>query len=87
MKIGNVELFNLLIDKLDIQEDGKIDLKRYYWNENYFNELLKRLETNSDIDPVFVETDKSRYQKNEKRKFKIKLLQEELIKKYWIDLI
>ena len=24
--------------------------------ENYFNELLKRLETNSDIDPVFVET-------------------------------
>ncbi|SVC84452.1 uncharacterized protein METZ01_LOCUS337306, partial [marine metagenome] len=32
----------------------------------YFNELLKRLETNSDIDPVFVEIDKSRYLKMRK---------------------
>ena len=51
----------MLIDKLDIPRRWKNRLKRYYWNENYFNELLKRLETNSDIDPVFVETDKSRY--------------------------
>ena len=66
LKIGNVELFNLLIDKLDIPRRWKNRLKKYYWNENYFNELLKRLETNSDIDPVFVETDKSRYQKMRK---------------------
>ena len=66
LKIGNVELFNLLIDKLDIPRRWKNRLKRYYWNESYFNELLKRLETNSDIDPVFVETDKSRYQKMRK---------------------
>ena len=66
LKIGNVELFNLLVDKLDVPRRWKIRLKRYYWNENYFNELLKRLETNSDIDPVFVETDKSRYQKMRK---------------------
>ncbi len=66
LKIGNVELFNLLIEKLDIPKRWKNRLKRYYWNENYFNELLKRLETNSDIDPVFVETDKSRYQKMRK---------------------
>tara|TARA_B100000579_G_scaffold113915_1_gene91183 strand:- start:241 stop:1296 length:1056 start_codon:yes stop_codon:yes gene_type:complete len=66
LKIGNVELFNLLIDKLDIPRRWKNRLKRYYWNENYFNELLKRLETNSDIDPVFVETDRSRYQKMRK---------------------
>ena len=66
LKIGNVELFNLLISKLDIPERWKNRLKRYYWNENYFNELLKRLETNSDIDPVFVETDKSRYKKMRK---------------------
>ena len=66
LKIGNVELFNLLIEKLDIPRRWKNRLKRYYWNENYFNELLKRLETNSDIDPVFVETDKSRYQKMRK---------------------
>tara|TARA_X000000368_G_scaffold404522_1_gene380659 strand:+ start:56 stop:1111 length:1056 start_codon:yes stop_codon:yes gene_type:complete len=66
LKIGNVALFNLLIDKLDIPRRWKNRLKNYYWNENYFNELLKRLETNSDIDPVFVETDKSRYQKMRK---------------------
>ena len=63
LKIGNVELFNLLIDKLDLPMRWKNRLKKYYWNENYFNELLKRLETNSDIDPIFVDTDKSRYQK------------------------
>ncbi len=63
LKIGNVELFNLLINKLDIPRRWKNRLKRNYWNENYFNELLKRLETNSDIDPVFVETDKSKYKK------------------------
>ena len=66
LKIGNVELFNLLINKLDIPRRWKNRLKRHYWNENYFNELLKRLETNSDIDPIFVETDISRYQKMRK---------------------
>ena len=63
LKIGNVELFNLLINKLDIPRRWKNRLKRYYWNESYFNELLKRLETNLDIDPIFVEIDKSRYLK------------------------
>ena len=66
LKIGNVELFNLLVDKLDVPRRWKNRLKKYYWNEKYFNELLKRLETNSDIDPVFVEIDKSRYQKMKK---------------------
>ncbi len=66
LKIGNVELFYLLINKLDIPRRWKNRLKRYYWIENYFNELLKRLETNSDIDPVFVDIDKSRYLKMRK---------------------
>ena len=67
LKIGNVELFNLLIDKLlDIPTRWKNRLKRYYWNEKYFDELLKRLETNSDIDPVWVETDKKRFLKMRK---------------------
>jgi len=66
LKIGNVELFNLLINKLDIPRRWKNRLRRYYWNESYFNELLKRLETNLDIDPIFVAADKSRYQKMRK---------------------
>ena len=33
-------------------------MQRHFWRENYFNDLLKRLETNSDVDPTIVEIDK-----------------------------
>ncbi len=59
--IGNVEIFNLLISKLDIPKRWKLRLSRHFWREDYFNDLLKRLETNSDVDPTIVETDKKRY--------------------------
>ena len=59
--IGNVEIFNLLISKLDIPKRGKLRLSRHFWREDYFNDLLKRLETNSDVDPTIVEIDKKRY--------------------------
>ena len=59
--IGNVEIFNLLISKLDIPKRWKLRLSRHFWRENYFNDLLKRLETNSDVDPTIVEIDKKRY--------------------------
>ena len=38
-------------------------LQRHFWRESYFNDLLKRLETNSDVDPTIVEIDKKRYLK------------------------
>jgi len=63
MTIGNVEIFNLLISKLDIPKRWKLRLSRHFWRERYFNDLLKRLETNSDVDPTIVEVDKKRYQK------------------------
>ena len=63
LKIGNVEIFNLLISKLDIPKRWKLRLSRHFWREEYFNDLLKRLETNSDVDPTIVEVDKKRYQK------------------------
>ena len=63
LKIGNVEIFNLLISKLDIPKRWKLRLSRHFWREVYFNDLLKRLETNSDVDPTIVEVDKKRYQK------------------------
>ncbi len=59
--IGNIEIFNLLISKLDIPKRWKLRLSRHFWRENYFNDLLKRLETNSDVDPTIVEVDKKRY--------------------------
>ena len=61
--IGNVEIFNLLISKLDIPKRWKLRLSRHFWREDYFNDLLKRLETNSDVDPTIVEVDKKRYSK------------------------
>jgi len=63
LKIGNVEIFNLLISKLDIPKRWKLRLSRHFWREKYFNDLLKRLETNSDVDPTIVEVDKKRYKK------------------------
>ena len=63
LTIGNVEIFNLLISKLDIPKRWKLRLTRHFWREEYFNDLLKRLETNSDVDPTIVEIDKKRYLK------------------------
>ena len=71
LKIGNVEIFNLLISKLDIPKRWKLRLSRHFWREEYFNDLLKRLETNSDVDPTIVEIDKKRY---------FKMLKEDLSK-------
>ena len=61
LTLGNVEIFNILISKLDIPKRWKLRLCRHFWREEYFNDLLKRLETNSDVDPTIVEVDKRRY--------------------------
>ena len=71
LTIGNVDIFNLLISKLDIPKRWKLRLSRHFWREDYFNDLLKRLETNSDVDPTIVEIDKKRY---------LKMLKEDLSK-------
>ncbi len=63
LTLGNLEIFNLLISKLDIPTRWKLRLSRHFWREEYFNDLLKRLETNSDVDPTIVEIDKKRYLK------------------------
>ena len=61
--VGNIEIFKLLLNKLDIPKRWKLRLQRHFWRESYFNDLLKRLETNSDVDPTIVEIDKKKYQK------------------------
>ena len=63
LTIGNVEIFKLLLNKLDIPKRWRLRLQRHFWRESYFNDLLKRLETNSDVDPTIVEIDKKRYLK------------------------
>jgi ATP phosphoribosyltransferase regulatory subunit len=63
IEIGNIKLFNLLLDKLKLPKRWKLRLSRHFWREKYFESLLKRLETNSDIDLLAVEVDKKRYNK------------------------
>ena len=63
IELGNIKLFNLLLDKLKLPKRWKLRLSRHFWREKYFESLLKRLETNSDIDPLAVEVDKKRYNK------------------------
>ena len=63
LTLSNIEIFKLLLNKLDIPKRWKLRLQRHYWRENYFNDLLKRLETNSDVDPTVVEIDKKKFQK------------------------
>ena len=63
IEIGNIKLFNLLLNKLKLPKRWKLRLSRHFWREKYFESLLMRLETNSDIDPAGVEFDKKRYRK------------------------
>ena len=82
--IGNIEIFHLLINKLDIPKRWKLRLQRHFWREAYFNELLRRLETNSDVDETIVELDKKRYLKlckqNQNRNIAGRSLREILIR-------
>ena len=61
LTIGNVEIFRLFISKLKIPSRWKLRLVRHFWQQHYFNDLLERLETNQDIDPIEVELDKNKY--------------------------
>ena len=59
--VGDISLFQNLIDSLKIPERWKTRLKRHFWRPQYFEDLLARLETNSDVDPVAVDLDKKKF--------------------------
>ena len=61
IKVGDISLFKSLINSLDMPERWKLRLIRHFWKPKYFEELLKRLEKNSDIDSVTFDTDKKRF--------------------------
>ena len=61
IKVGDISLFKKLINSLDMPERWKLRLIRHFWRPNYFDELLVRLEKNSDIDSVVFDTDKKRF--------------------------
>tara|TARA_Y100001970_G_scaffold141052_1_gene173693 strand:+ start:343 stop:1395 length:1053 start_codon:yes stop_codon:yes gene_type:complete len=61
IKVGDVSLFKKLIESLKIPERWRMRLKRHFWRPQYFEDLLNRLETNSDVDPTSVELDKKKF--------------------------
>ena len=66
IKVGDVSLFQKLIDTLKIPDRWKVRLKRHFWRPQYFEDLLNRLETNSDVDPVLVNLDKKKFSEMKK---------------------
>jgi ATP phosphoribosyltransferase regulatory subunit len=71
-KVGDIGLFKKLINSLEMPERWKLRLIRHFWRPKYFEELLKRLEKNSDIDSVTFDTDKKRF-------FEMKKMQQEKV--------
>ena len=63
IKINDVNLFYSLVDSLNLPIRWKLRFKRHFWRPNYFNDLLKRLATNSDLDKIIFELDKKSYLK------------------------
>ena len=68
IKVGDINLFKSLINSIDMPERWKLRLLRHFWRPKYFEELLKRLEKNSDIDAVTFDTDKKRFYEMKKIK-------------------
>ena len=61
IKVGDINLFKSLINALDMPERWKLRLIRHFWRPSYFEELLKRLAKNSDIDSITFDADKKRF--------------------------
>jgi len=61
IKVGDISLFKSLINALDMPERWKLRLIRHFWRPIYFEELLRRLEKNTDIDAVTFDVDKNRF--------------------------
>ena len=68
VRVGDISLFKNLINALDMPERWKLRLIRHFWRPNYFGELLKRLEKNTDIDAITFDTDKKRFYQMKKMK-------------------
>ena len=68
IKVGDISLFKRLINSLEMPERWKLRLIRHFWRPKYFEELLKRLEKNSDVDPVTFDADKKRFYEMKKMK-------------------
>jgi len=68
IKINDINIFYSLVDSLKLPSRWKLRLKRHFWRADYFNELISRLESNSDLKKNVFELDKKSYFRMKKRK-------------------
>jgi len=61
IKINDINIFYSLVDSLKLPLRWKLRLKRHFWRPDYFNELILRLELNSDLQKNVFELDKKSY--------------------------
>ena len=71
LNISNIEIFNALVERLTLARRWKDRIKRHFCREVYFNQLLKKLSSSSDIDPIAVEKDKKIAEKLRKQNLNI----------------
>jgi ATP phosphoribosyltransferase regulatory subunit len=68
IKINDINIFYSLVDSLKLPSRWRLRLKRHFWRPDYFNELISRLESNSDLQKNVFELDKKSYFKMKKLK-------------------
>ena len=68
IKINDINIFYSLVDSLKLPSRWRLRLKRHFWRPDYFNELISRLVSNSDLQKNVFELDKKSYFRMKKRK-------------------
>jgi len=58
LNLSNMEIFRVLVDKLSLPLRWREKIKRHFSRKEYFEELLKKLSDDKDINPKIVEADK-----------------------------
>tara|TARA_Y100000992_G_C21270119_1_gene496224 strand:- start:1331 stop:2377 length:1047 start_codon:yes stop_codon:yes gene_type:complete len=68
INLNNMEIFHALVNKLtSLPLRWREKIKRHYSREVYFNQLLKKLSDNKDIDPKIVDQDKTKAERIRKK--------------------
>ena len=67
LKLSNMEIFHVLVDKLSLPLRWREKIKRHFSRKEYFEELLKKLSNDKDINTKIVEADKRLAEKLRKK--------------------
>ena len=67
LKLSNMEIFHVLVDKLSLPLRWREKIKRHFSRKEYFEELLKKLSDDKDINSKIVEADKRLAEKLRKK--------------------